>query len=126
MYYETMMALSSLSIVDNIKYRKFNMLELRPTCEHCNAALPPDSTDAMICSYECTFCKACVQKLLFNVCPNCGGGFSPRPIRPSKNWKDNNYLAVHPASNKIVYNPVNVTFHNAFSKLLRDIAPEYR
>ena len=58
------------------------MLELRPTCEHCNRALPPSSTEAMICSYECTFCRDCVATVLGNVCPNCGGGFAPRPIRP--------------------------------------------
>ena len=58
------------------------MLELRPTCEHCNKALPPHSTDARICSYECTFCATCVDTLLSNVCPNCGGGFVPRPVRP--------------------------------------------
>ncbi len=56
------------------------MLELRPTCEHCNNALPPHSLDARICSYECTFCAACVEHVLNNVCPNCGGGFVPRPI----------------------------------------------
>ena len=63
------------------------MLELRPTCENCNKALPPDSLEARICTYECTFCPACVDNVLKNVCPNCGGGFVPRPIRPSKNWK---------------------------------------
>src|SRR5262245_44075356 len=62
-------------------------LELRPTCEHCNKALPPEADDAMICSFECTFCKTCVEEMLDNVCPNCGGGFSPRPIRPAANWR---------------------------------------
>ena len=57
------------------------MLELRPTCEHCNTALPPDSAEARICSFECTFCARCVDGLLANVCPNCGGGFVPRPVR---------------------------------------------
>ena len=51
------------------------MLELRPTCENCNKLLPPDSLEAMICSFECTFCKKCVDEILKNVCPNCGGGF---------------------------------------------------
>lgn len=60
-----------------------SMLELRPLCEHCATALPPSSTDARICSFECTFCARCVGELLANVCPNCGGGFSPRPIRPA-------------------------------------------
>ena len=63
------------------------MLELRPTCEHCNKPLPPDSLDARICTYECTFCAACVEHVIGNVCPNCGGGFVPSPIRPSGNWK---------------------------------------
>ena len=49
------------------------MLELRPNCEHCNRALPPASTSAMICSYECTFCRDCVVDVLDDVCPNCGG-----------------------------------------------------
>ncbi len=67
------------------------MLELRPSCEQCNKALPPNSTEARICSYECTFCSACVEHVLGNVCPNCGGGVVPCPIRPSKNWKGDNF-----------------------------------
>jgi hypothetical protein len=63
------------------------MLELRPTCEHCNKALPPASVEARICSYECTFCADCVEDVLGNVCPNCGGGFVARPIRPARNWR---------------------------------------
>jgi len=58
------------------------MLELRPNCECCDKNLPPEAADAMICSYECTFCRTCVETVLENVCPNCGGGFAPRPIRP--------------------------------------------
>ena len=58
------------------------MLELRPNCECCDKDLPPDSAEAMICSFECTFCAACVNKVLQGVCPNCGGNFVPRPIRP--------------------------------------------
>src|SRR6266581_884749 len=77
------------------------MLELRPTCENCNAALPPNSNDAMICSFECTFCRSCVENILHNVCPNCGGGFCPRPIRPKRDWKDGNYLGAFPASTTI-------------------------
>jgi hypothetical protein len=68
------------------------MLELRPTCENCNRALPPASLEARICTYECTFCADCVDGLLCNVCPNCGGGFMPRPIRPATNWKNDNFL----------------------------------
>ena len=58
------------------------MLEIRPNCEYCDKDLPPDAKDAMICTYECTFCARCVDTKLSNVCPNCGGGFVPRPIRP--------------------------------------------
>lgn len=58
------------------------MLVLKPTCENCNVLLPTDSNQAMICSYECTFCANCVETILKNVCPNCGGGFEKRPIRP--------------------------------------------
>ena len=60
------------------------MLQLRPNCEYCDKDLSPEATDAMICSYECTFCADCVERHLQNVCPNCGGGFSFRPIRPVK------------------------------------------
>jgi uncharacterized protein len=58
------------------------MLELRPNCECCDRDLPPDSPDAMICTYECTWCRDCVQDVLHGVCPNCGGNLQPRPIRP--------------------------------------------
>jgi len=58
------------------------MLELKPVCEHCNRPLAADSLKAMICSYECTFCKHCVEGVLHHVCPNCGGGFAPRLQRP--------------------------------------------
>lgn len=60
------------------------MLQLRPNCELCDADLPPDALNARICTYECTFCAACVEDKLHNVCPNCGGGFAPRPIRPAR------------------------------------------
>jgi hypothetical protein len=58
------------------------MLELRPICENCGKSLPNDSNEAMICTFECTFCKDCVDTALHNVCPNCGGGFEKRPTRP--------------------------------------------
>lgn len=57
------------------------MLEMRANCEQCGAELPPESTDAMICSYECTFCRDCVQTRLRGTCPNCGGQLVARPIR---------------------------------------------
>jgi hypothetical protein len=65
------------------------MLELRPTCEHCNTALPPDSTAARICSFECTFCATCVEQVYAGICPNCGGNFVPRPIRPAGKLANN-------------------------------------
>jgi hypothetical protein len=49
------------------------MLQLRPNCECCNADLPPDSREALICSFECTFCRACAETALGGRCPNCGG-----------------------------------------------------
>lgn len=58
------------------------MLELRPNCECCDKDLPPDSPEAVICSFECTFCVSCASGVLNNRCPNCGGNFAPRPIRP--------------------------------------------
>lgn len=59
------------------------MLELRPNCECCDRDLPPDSANARICTFECTFCAACVDGVLKGTCPNCGGGFTRRPIRPA-------------------------------------------
>ena len=107
--------------------RRLNeMLELRPTCENCNVALPADSTDARICSYECTFCSSCVEKVLVNVCPNCGGGFSARPIRPAQNWKGNNYLGADPASTSVKHRPVNAEAHELLVNQLARIAPERR
>lgn len=58
------------------------MLEIRQSCENCGNRLPNESNAAMICSYECTFCRQCVEHILENVCPNCGGGFEKRPTRP--------------------------------------------
>lgn len=72
------------------------MLELRPNCECCDRDLPPGSPDARICTFECTFCADCVEGVLKDSCPNCGGGFMPRPIRPV------NKLAKFPASTKRV------------------------
>ncbi|WP_454737999.1 DUF1272 domain-containing protein [Cupriavidus necator] len=102
------------------------MLELRPSCEHCNAALPPDSTQARICSFECTFCANCVDNVLGNVCPNCGGGFEPRPVRPARDWKNGNHVGRYPPSTTVKHRPVDAAQHRAFSALLRDIAPQDR
>ena len=102
------------------------MLELRPTCEHCNTPLPPASLDARICSYECTFCASCVDDVLKNVCPNCGGGFVPRPVRPSTNWNGDNFLGAHPAGTKVRHRPVDPAAHAAFVARLATSPPERR
>jgi hypothetical protein len=72
------------------------MLELRPNCECCGVDLPPDATNAMICTFECTFCAQCAQTVLQGRCPNCGGDLQRRPIRPAAK------LARYPASTKRV------------------------
>jgi len=81
------------------------MLEIRPTCENCNKPLPNNSNEAMICTFECTFCKQCVETILHLVCPNCGGSFEKRPIRPK------NLLGKYPVSTNIVFKPVNLEAH---------------
>ncbi|WP_298485419.1 DUF1272 domain-containing protein [uncultured Maribacter sp.] len=87
------------------------MLQIRPTCENCNKKLLPNSTEAMICTYECTFCVDCVTDVLHNVCPNCGGGFEKRPVRPM------NELLQNPESKEVIYNPVNLKkFKNLLQK----------
>jgi len=73
-------------------------LELRPNCELCDCDLAPDSAEARICSYECTFCVACVETILHDVCPNCAGGFVPRPIRPLQEWRPGLSLEKRPPS----------------------------
>jgi hypothetical protein len=70
------------------------MLELRPNCECCDRDLPPKSAEARICTYECTFCALCAETVFGGVCPNCGGNFTPRPIRPEAK------LAKNPPSTK--------------------------
>ena len=89
-------------------------------------ALPPDATAALICSFECTFCAACVDAVLGNVCPNCGGGFAPRPVRPATNWKGENFLGKHPASTTIRHKPVDPAAHAQFAAPIRTIAPQRR
>jgi hypothetical protein len=102
------------------------MLELRPTCEHCNKALPPSATDAMICTYECTFCANCVDAVIGNVCPNCGGGFEKRPVRPATNWKNGNFLGSDPASSTVKHRPVDAQAHAAFAANVGLVPPERR
>ncbi len=75
------------------------MLDLRPNCECCDKDLPPDSLEARICTYECTFCADCVDNRLQGICPNCGGELVRRPVRPAA------MLAKHPASTKRILKP---------------------
>ncbi|HLW47589.1 MAG TPA: DUF1272 domain-containing protein [bacterium] len=75
------------------------MLELRPNCECCGRDLPPSAPDAMICSFECTFCRACARARLHGRCPNCGGNLVPRPIRPAP------ALRTHPPSTVRIFRP---------------------
>jgi hypothetical protein len=101
-------------------------LQLRPNCEYCDRDLPPASPLARICSFECTFCADCVETKLHNVCPNCGGGFAPRPIRPAQAWRPGVSLATRPASDKRVhlsYSEADIAAHVA---RVRDIAPDQR
>lgn len=75
------------------------MLQLRPNCECCNRDLAPESPDAFICSFECTFCRACAQRVLGGKCPNCGGELVLRPRRPPDK------LGKYPASSERIYKP---------------------
>ena len=75
------------------------MLQLRPSCECCDKPLPPESTEARICSFECTFCASCVDGVLQGQCPNCGGEFVRRPRRPLGK------LVANPASSERVFKP---------------------
>jgi len=81
------------------------MLDIRPSCEHCDKDLPFDSKEAMICTFECTFCSDCVENLLLEVCPNCGGDFQKRPIRPEQ------LLEKYPVSARRIYKPVDLKKH---------------
>ena len=102
------------------------MLELRPNCEYCDKDLPVDAGDARICSYECTFCADCVETHLENVCPNCGGGFVARPIRPATAWRDGVSRTHQPPSTKrrhLKYDLQNIAAHVA---RIAGIAPSDR
>jgi hypothetical protein len=79
----------------------------------------------MICSFECTFCRDCVA-LLHNVCPNCAGGFTPRPVRPAQDWGMGNLLARYPATAQVTHKPVDIQAHQALVSRVNGIAPERR
>lgn len=73
------------------------MLELRPNCEACDVDLPATANNALICTFECTFCVQCAETKLGHICPNCGGNLTPRPIRPTT------LLKKYPASTKRIF-----------------------
>lgn len=79
------------------------MLALRPNCECCNRDLPPDDVDARICSFECTFCRDCAERL--GACPNCGGELLRRPRRPAAK------LAANPPSSERIFKPQGCAQH---------------
>jgi len=96
------------------------MLEIRPSCEHCDTDLPPDSEEAMICAFECTFCVTCVEDILKNVCPNCGGGFEKRPILRKK------YVYRLDPDRKRVNKPVDMETYLPQQEELKDVLPSER
>jgi len=102
------------------------MLALRPNCESCDVDLAPDAADARICSYECTFCVSCVDTVLGNVCPNCGGGFVPRPVRPRGEWRPGTGLDHDPPDTtrrSLTYSADEIA---ALTARLRDVDPAER
>ena len=96
------------------------MLELRPICENCGKSLPNESTEAMICTFECTFCADCVETVLHNVCPNCGGGFEKRPNRPKER------LIKNPSKAEPLLKPVNTDLFTPLLSKNRYIKPNER
>lgn len=96
------------------------MLEIRPTCENCNKALPNTSDEAMICTFECTFCKDCVDNVLYNVCPNCGGGFEKRPSRPI------GYLEKYPVGLTKTHKPIDTSVFQNLLNTFKKVDPRKR
>jgi len=92
-------------------------MEIRLNCENCDKALPNHSNEAMICTLDCTFCGSCVDGILKNVCPNCGGGFEKRPTRPKA------YLEKYPARKDKVLKPV---IENKYIKQNINVDPRKR
>ncbi len=104
------------------------MLELRPNCEWCGRDLPPESPEARICSYECTYCAECVETVLHNVCATCGGGLTPRPIRPREAYRDHPKLGLgnQPASAVRKMSRWSREELDALSSRLRNVPPSER
>ncbi|MGC4086846.1 MAG: DUF1272 domain-containing protein [Polyangiaceae bacterium] len=102
------------------------MLELRPVCENCEKSLPPASLEARICSFECTFCADCVERVLGGVCPNCAGGFCARPVRPVHEWCPGESLTQYPPTEKRRVRPVDASAHRAFAERVGRVAAHER
>jgi hypothetical protein len=102
------------------------VLELRPNCELCDADLPPSAPNARICTYECTFCADCVEQVLHDVCPNCGGGFVPRPIRPAHGWREGTGLDHDPPGTTRRRTRYSRGEIENLSARLRDVPPRER
>ena len=102
------------------------MLELRPTCEHCDRALPPASDRRAHLLVRVHVLRDLRREVLRNVCPNCGGGFVARPIRPARNWKGGNYLGKDPASTVRKHRPVDPVAHARFAAAIGALPPEQR
>ncbi len=96
------------------------MIEIRTNCENCNTQLLPNSEEAMICAFECTFCETCVTTILENVCPNCGGGFEKRPILPKY------YLQKYPPSDKKIFKPIDKKVFQEKLRKNKNIKPSER
>lgn len=75
------------------------MLLMRPNCECCGTGLPAESNNALICSFECTYCIDCVIERLDGTCPNCRGELVKRPPRPAA------MLEMYPASAERIVKP---------------------
>ncbi|WP_309092212.1 DUF1272 domain-containing protein [Phenylobacterium sp.] len=104
------------------------MLELRPNCELCDRDLPPAAQDARICTYECTYCAPCADTVLKNVCPTCGGGLQPRPIRPANAWRPELKLGLanHPASDRRRHTPWSADQIDWIVERLSSVPPHER
>jgi len=96
------------------------MLDIRLCCENCERPLPPDSSEALVCSFECTWCTTCNDELLNNVCPNCGGGLEKRPIRPKSK------LDKYPPKGEKVYKPIDKDAFMVLREKLINVPPENR
>ena len=104
------------------------MLDLRPNCELCDRDLPPHSPDARICTFECTYCVDCVENILHDVCPTCGGNFVPRPIRPAHSHRPDKPLGLdaRPASTKRIHSEWSRDEIDRFVAALKETPPSDR